>query len=104
MITLSEVKRISVDGSKIDNLVKEMDQSIKDFHGDHPWEYAIIMGEYQNEVMNVLLEKYFDAGWKYIFWQRSSEKLGRPGLTSIILSTSKIDTKYVANRHQYVRI
>ena len=53
--------------------------------------------------MHALLSKYFDAGWKYIFWQRSSEKDERPGLTGIMLSTSKRDAKSTANKHQYVR-
>ncbi|OQB00880.1 MAG: hypothetical protein BWY21_02345 [Parcubacteria group bacterium ADurb.Bin216] len=104
MITPNDVKQLSINRAKIDELVKEVDQSIKDFHGDYPWEYAILMGEYQNEVMDALLGKYFDAGWKYIFWQRSSENSERPGLTGIMLSTSKIDAKYVANKHQYVRV
>lgn len=104
MITPSEAKQISIDKAKIDDLVKEMDQSIKDFHGDCPWEYAMLEGEYQNEIMDALLGKYFDAGWKYIFWQRSSENSEKSGLTSIMLSTSKINTKYVANKHQYVRV
>lgn len=104
MITPNDVKQLSIDKAKIADLINEMDQSIKDFHGDYPWEYAILMGEYQNEVMDALLGKYFDAGWKYIFWQRSSENSERPGLTGIMLSTSKIDPKYVANKHQYVRV
>lgn len=104
MITPNDVKQLSIDKAKIADLINEMDQSIKDFHGDYPWEYAILMGEYQNEVMDALLGKYFDAGWKYIFWQRSSENSERPGLTGIMLSTSKIEPKYVANKHQYVRV
>ena len=103
MITPSDVKRLSVDKTKINELIKEMDQSIKSFHGNYPWEYAILRSEYSNEVMDALLSKYFDAGWKYIFWQRSSEKDERPGLTGIMLSTSKIEAKYTANKHQYIR-
>ena len=34
MITPSDVKRLSVDKTKINELIKEMDQSIKSFHGN----------------------------------------------------------------------
>lgn len=104
MITPAEAKQLSIDKANIAKLTDEMDKSIKDFHGDHPWEYAIIDGEYQNEVMDALLKQYFDVGWKYIYWRRSSENSERAGLTSVMLSTSKIDAKYIANRHQYVRV
>lgn len=53
--------------------------------------------------MDAILEKYFDAGWKFIFWNRSSEQGERAGLTSIMFSTSKIEPQYISNKHQFVK-
>lgn len=103
MITPVEAKQISIDKANIEKIISDIDASIKNYHGWYPWEEAIIDGEYPNNVMDAVLEKYFDAGWKFIFWNRSSEQGERPGLTSIMFSTSKIETQYINNKHQFVK-
>lgn len=104
MITPNEVKQISIDKAEVNRIIDSIDSSIKNYHGWYPWEEAVIEGEYPNNVMETILEKYFDAGWKFIYWNRSSEMGERHGLTGIKFSTTKLDPKYVKNEHHFVRV
>ena len=103
MITPNDVKQISIDKSEVNRIIDSIDNSIKNYHGWYPWEEAVIEGEYPNNVMETILEKYFDAGWKFIYWNRSSEQGERSGLTGIKFSTTKIESKYIKNEHQFVK-
>lgn len=103
MITPVEAKQISIDKANIEKIISDIDSSIKNYHGWYPWEEAVIDGEYPNNVMDAILEKYFDVGWKFIFWNRSSEQGERAGLTNIMFSTSKIAPQYISNKHQFVK-
>lgn len=76
-------------------LEKEIDDSIKSFHGWHEWEEAIIDGEYPINVRNTIGQKYKEAGWNYVYHITSSEHGDRPGLTRFIFSTRKPDYRVV---------
>jgi len=105
MLTPEDVQKLDqMSDSKISKLISNIDRSIKHFHGDYPWEYALIDGEYPTPIMDAILKQYFDAGWKYIYWGKSSEHDERPGITDIMLSTSPIDSKYVNDHHCYTNI
>ena len=43
--------------------------------------------------MYTILKKYYDVGWKYIYWSRSSEDDERAGLTCIMFSTTPIENE-----------
>ena len=48
----------------------------------------------------LILKKYYDVGWKYIYWSRSSEDDERAGLTCIMFSTTPIENEiYIQNKH-----
>ena len=65
----------------IDDIEKEVDESIKEYHGWYPWEEALIDREYPVEVRNKVAKRYIKAGWKYVYHHTSSENDERPGLT-----------------------
>lgn len=98
MITPNEL--VDLDSQQINKIISKIDTSIKEFHGSYPWEEAVIEGEYSDVVMNYVLKQYYDVGWKYMYWSRSSET-ERPGLTGIKFSTTPIDDKYVCKDHQF---
>lgn len=80
---------------KLDELEKKIDSSIKNYHGWHKWEEAIIDGEYPVNARNAIGQKYKEAGWNYVYHITSSEHGDRPGLTRFIFSTEKPDDKAV---------
>lgn len=100
MITPNDIKTIEAKKVDIDKIIKEIDISITKTHGDYPWEEAIINGEYSDDIMYTILKKYYNVGWKYIYWSRSSEDNERAGLTGIMFSTTPIENEiYIQNKH-----
>ncbi len=100
MLTPSDVKKLDDDKITLDELERMIDESITKFHGDYPWEEAIIEGEYSDKTMNKICLKYKGVGWRHVYWSRSSETEDKPGLTDIKLSaTNPIEEKYVKNMH-----
>ena len=94
MITPKELEERDM---KLDELEKKIDRSIKDYHGWHKWEEAIIDGEYPVNTRNAIGQKYKEAGWNYVYHITSSEHGDRPGLTHFIFSTEKPDDKVVCD-------
>lgn len=92
MIYPNELDDYNVNYNKLE---KEIDESIKRFHGWCKWEEAIIDGEYPVSVRNAIGQKYKDAGWEYVYHLTSSERGDRPGLTRFLFSTEKLDDKVV---------
>ena len=92
MITPKELEERDM---KLDKLEKEIDSSIKSFHGWYKWEEAIIDGEYPVNIRNAIGQKYKEAGWNYVYHITFSEHGGRSGLTRFIFSTEKLDDKVV---------
>ena len=92
MITPKELEERDM---KLDKLEKEIDSSIKSFHGWRKWEEAIIDGEYPVNIRNAIGQKYKEAGWNYVYHITSSEHGSRPGLTRFIFSTEKLDDEVV---------
>lgn len=78
-----------------DKLEKEIDESIKRFHGWCKWEEAIIDGEYPVNVRNTIGLRYREAGWNYVYHITSSEHGDHPGLTRFIFSMERLDCKVV---------
>lgn len=92
MITPKDIEAMDM---KLDELEKEIDSSIKNYHGWCKWEEAIIDGEYPVSVRNAIGQKYKEVGWNYVYHVTSSEHGDRPGLTRFIFSTEKLDDKVV---------
>lgn len=92
MIYPNELDDYNVNYNKLE---KEIDNSIKNYHGWYKWEEAIIDGEYPVNARNAIGQKYKEAGWNYVYHITSSEHGDRPGLTRFIFSTEKPDDKVV---------
>lgn len=91
----------SINQETIDKIINEIDTEMKETHGWYPWEEAVITGEYPDEVMNAICKLYYEVGWTYIYWDKSSEQGERPGLSGFKFSTTPIDETYVKEMHQY---
>lgn len=102
MLSPNDMKNLDISVSKLNQISNAIDASLKQNHDDYPWEEAIIEGEYSNELMNTVLQAYYDVGWTYIYWRKSSENGERAGLTGIKFSTTPINDKYIINDHKFV--
>jgi hypothetical protein len=101
MITPGDIQKLDDSKLNLEEIEKMIDESIMDFHGDNPWEEAVIKGEYSDAIMDRICTRYMAVGWRYIYWSRSSETGEKPGLTNIILSAkTPIDEKVTKNMHQ----
>ena len=100
MLTPTDVQKLDDNKISMEELERMIDTSIKDFHGDYPWELAIIDGEYSDTIMKNICLKYKGVGWRHVYWSRSSETEDKPGLTQIKFSaTEPIEDKYIQNMH-----
>lgn len=91
MITPEECRKLDeTNEKKLDELEKEIDKSIKENHGDHPWEEAMLDTELSIKTRDTLAKKYLNVGWNYVYHQTSSENGERPGLTSFVLSDTPV--------------
>ena len=77
----------------LDKLEKEIDESIKSYHGWYDWEQAVVAGVYPVEVRRAIALKYIQAGWDYVYHKdiHNEECDGYgPLLTSFMLSNKKL--------------
>jgi hypothetical protein len=86
----------------IEDVEKEIDNSILLFHGSYSWEEAIISGELPVETRDEIAQHYINAGWKYVYHNTSSELGERPGLTSFKFSNDAI--LHCENNHKYHKV
>lgn len=97
MIRPNDLEDIEIKNKLFEELETKIDEGIKNFHGWHPWEKAIIDGEYSLNVRNIIANKYKENGWDFVYHQTSSENGERAGLTCFIFSTKELDSKYIKN-------
>lgn len=98
MISPKDIIKIENEKVDIDKLIEEIDESIKSFHGWYIWEFALIEHDLSVEIRNKIAKKYIEAGWNYVYHQTSKENGERPGLSSFMFSTTKIEEEYVKNK------
>lgn len=79
--------------SKLDiqELVYQIDESMKRFHEWYPWESAVIEGEPSVDVRNEIAIKYIQAGWNYVYHNTTSENGERAGLTGFEFSNTPLE-------------
>lgn len=97
MIKPEEIENI--DNYNLDEIEKQIDESIKSYHGWHPWEEAILDGEYPVAVRNKIAERYVANGWKYVYHRTTSENGEKPGLTGFKFSMEPLKDEYVKASH-----
>lgn len=100
MISPKDLEKMDITNANMDNLIKIVDDSIKKHHNTHNnFETAYLDDIYPDHVLNLLLSKYYDAGWHYIYYNTYSDY--RETFTTIRLSTTPIDN--CNNFKQYKR-
>ena len=90
-ISPEQISKIGGKVCNLDEIEKEIDASMTQYHGWYPWEEAIIDHEFSVEARNEIAQRYIKAGWKYVYHNTSSEHGERPGLTSFKFSNSEIE-------------
>lgn len=99
MITPKDIEELDLEEYDLDEIEKDIDRSIKHYHGYYPWEEAVLTTEYPLSVRNVIAKKYHEGGWKFVYHMTSSENNEESGLTSFIFSMCELDEEYAKNRH-----
>lgn len=99
MIKPEDIKTLDLQKYNLDKIETAIDESIKQYHGWHPWEYALLDAEYPTTIRDELAKRYVNNGWKYVYHRTTSEDNQRPGLTSFMFSMVSLDEKYTKNYH-----
>lgn len=99
MITPNDLSKLNTQKYNIEDLEQQIDKSIQDFHGWHPWEVALLRGEIPLSVRMQIAQNYCDAGWNYVYHITSSENGERPGLTEFYFSMEQLGTQIVDKHH-----
>lgn len=102
MLTPDDMRKIEIKLYDLEKLEKDIDESIKNNHGDYEWEEAILEMEYPLSVRNEIGKRYMKKGWKYVYHLTSSENGERPGLTSFIFS--EVPVKHLEDNTKYIKV
>lgn len=90
MITPKALEDFEVEGLKYDDLEKEIDKSIRDHHGEFPWDHALVKKNLSMVAREVLARRYLGAGWKYVYHRTSTLNDETPGVTSFVFSMTPL--------------
>lgn len=102
MIRPDDLKQMEIDQCDFEQLEKDIDEKIKENHGNYKWEEAIIDKEYPLSVRNEIGKRYMENGWNYVYHQTSSENDEKPGLTSFALS--EVPVEHLENNARYIKV
>ena len=101
-MTPEDIKRHEI--KTIDTIFGQIYKSLKEFHGQYPWEYAQINDEYSMDIRNEIANQYIRLGWNYVYHRTSSESGERYGWTSFMLSMDKLDNTYIQGYHLVTKV
>ena len=90
MLTPEKLNRVIKSEYDLKKLERMIDEKIKENHGNHPWEEALLDEEYPIEVRNAIARRYVKAGWYYVYHRTSSENGERGGLTYFAFSQEPV--------------
>ena len=102
MLTPKDIRDTEIKQYDFDKLEKDIDESIKRYHGIYEWEEAILDKEYPLSVRNEIGKRYMENGWKYVYHQTSSENGERPDLTNFVFS--EVPVKHLEDNTRYVKV
>lgn len=90
MITPKLLEEFEVEGIKYDDLEKEIDKSIREHHGEFPWDHALLERNLSMVARDVLARRYLGAGWSYVYHRTSTLNDEKPGVTSFVFSMTPL--------------
>lgn len=90
MITPELLEDYEVQGLKYDMLEAEIDKSVKEHHGEFPWERAILKQDLSMKARNNLAKRYLGAGWMYVYHRTTTMNDENPNVTTFVFSKTPL--------------
>lgn len=90
MLTPKNLEEFEIEGLKYDDLEKEIDLSIREHHGEFPWEHAMIDKNLSKSARDVLARRYLGAGWQYVYHRTATLNDFKPGMTTFVFSMTPL--------------
>ena len=59
----------------INEIIKELDNSMKKRHGAFKYEEGLIIRDLDEETMSDIADYYIDRGWKYVYYRNIKEEI-----------------------------